>query len=41
VTLNTKGRPGRWSRIVEVWTNDPERKMIVLSVSVNPIKEQQ
>lgn len=24
-----------WSRTVEVWTNDPEKKMVVLSVSVD------
>jgi hypothetical protein len=33
VTVNTEGRPGRLSKSVEVWTNDPVNKMTMLTVA--------
>lgn len=33
MTVNTKGYPGRMSKSVEVWTNDPEHRMTMLVIS--------
>jgi hypothetical protein len=31
MTVNTAGRPGKLKKTVEVWTNDPANKMVILS----------
>lgn len=38
MTVNTAGRPGKMSKTVEVWTNDPENRMtmVVISGEVTP-----
>jgi len=33
VTVNTSGRPGKMSKSVEVWTNDPEHRMTMLVIA--------
>lgn len=33
MTVNTAGRPGKLKKTVEVWTNDPANKMIILSIT--------
>lgn len=37
--MNTKGHPGRMSKTVEIWTNDPEKKMLTLTIAGEVLPE--
>jgi hypothetical protein len=33
MTVNTSGRAGKLKKTVEVWTNDPANRLVVLSIA--------
>ncbi len=33
MTVNTKDNPGRLSKSVEVWTNDPKNRMTMVTIA--------